>query len=244
MGKLQTIILPQPTALQMQHHIDRKFWDLAHQNPLTSEDPAFSPWCFSDRAVDIGGNKVLIHSNIVFPLAWFDLFCTAELWSESATSTPLHPLQKYYLLLRHAIAREIEATPAGQILSKCPSCMDPWLWRTALGNLDHSNIDDPDLSCDLPAEMVYNDPFPVTCEFRTTQYLQLLPMSSVGWAENVSSNSWTRWKVIRDPSVMAICFQRSQSAFQLPGASGWFRSWQLDVFRDFDKCCVNKPSGR
>lgn len=180
---------------------------------------------------------VHVRPQLLFPLAWFDVFSTS-VYLSSGLSEGERRLKLYYLMLRKELEMHLENVPEGVELDRCPSCIWPWLWRTSLGYFSHDDVDHSNMmksgqqhEVDLSAKK-----FPATCEWQKrawprqcTLYLTLLHPPD--WTTD-KFTLWTQWKACWGSREMLGHIRKARSAFSLVGRQGWFRGWQLDAFNN------------
>jgi hypothetical protein len=115
----------------------------------------------------IGQEKGIPISHIMlFPLGWFDVFATSAVAMRSTRADTLsNRVGNYYCLLRTSIENDLRGAAENDGKARsCPSCMQPWLWRTALGVFQHDDHSAEELLRDAEQSDLYNTPFPVYCK--------------------------------------------------------------------------------
>jgi hypothetical protein len=144
--------------------IDRTIWKRSGEGFVAVP---ILPWKFSDSAINVGMRDVHVRPQLLFPLAWFDVFSTS-VYLSSGLSEGERRLKLYYLMLRKELEMHLENVPEGVELDRCPSCIWPWLWRTSLGYFSHDDVDHSNMmksgqqhEVDLSAKK-----FPATCEWQ------------------------------------------------------------------------------
>jgi len=147
--------------------MDQKLWESSSQSTKQLEAD-FTPWAFSENAVNVGNGKMPVSQDIILLLALFDVISTSITLSTSPSdnSSFMH-LKKYCILLRQTTQAQMDGGQGNKTIETCPLCLEPWLWRTALGRFQHDQADHEFFIKSVGYDREDGCPFPVTCEFQT-----------------------------------------------------------------------------